>query len=794
MSKALSSYFPPSGGEAIVAIIQVGINNPAHFHFGYLTKVQAIELVSRNTISYDNQSNTNMPDGVEVITTDVNMHTHTVKVNFNNFTGEFFIQPETIPAGHEGRILLQDSTYVTCTKAQMDIKISNNELHPGTLYKITGVDIDLYGGTDIFLTALTTNTLSSEGYGVFYNPPYNQNVTGYKVWNSNSFEPDTSFVRLQIVNTIGEFQIGETINGGDSDSAVIEDITNNFILISGFVDSSNWSGGSITGVTSGATADVIGTWQYYSNLNIGDQVIWGGKIWYNITGDIGYDFDTYNLDNSNWICGQPVPINSVIDDSTYTFTGNKVNYFRIGIPSILLHSNGSQLATSISSTLYDSGTDTTTVYFNNSLNGTAFVSISIPNEVGYNSVIDKITYDYENDTIISRYELKGDNIVQFTYSDLDNFGNPINAFQWGNGYNLNTGTGIGKMVIYNSNDELINFTGDRILNNRIFNNSGIIEDNNNLTLGGQIKIQGGSPGNNKVLKSDGGGLATWQPAVDVTLTDPTNGDVIIYQSGILINSPSTGGGSGGFKYLELVTMAADSDLINGATTYNNANFISSYCRVYINGIRQPLGITDSITGTITFNTALSTDDVLEVEIYPLTSIDFITWYDIDFDLGHNLGVSNRIYEGLVDGLGVWYDNYGIATNYNIADSLNGVAKFQYVSGGEVAILGLDPSNTNNWFSSYDYGVYLASLGQIYVIVNGTAVDSGIAASVGDWLAIKRKDGVVTVEKSSDGENFITVYTFSATTTAQLYIHANINLSTGFGFFGKIAYPQFKNIN
>ena len=53
-------------------------------------------------------------------------------------------------------------------------------------YKITDADIDLYGGTEIYLTTNSQGLLNDVGEGKFYNPKYDQTTGGYKIWSSTS--------------------------------------------------------------------------------------------------------------------------------------------------------------------------------------------------------------------------------------------------------------------------------------------------------------------------------------------------------------------------------------------------------------------------------------------------------------------------------------------------------------------------------------------------------------------------------------------------------------------------------
>ena len=88
-----------------------------------------------------------------------------------------------IAAGSEWiNSFLVDHTYiVTLTQAQAVTIINNDGLIPGVYYNVIDAHPDLYGGTSIFLQALTTNKFTNEGYGLFYNPKYGT----YPVWNSS---------------------------------------------------------------------------------------------------------------------------------------------------------------------------------------------------------------------------------------------------------------------------------------------------------------------------------------------------------------------------------------------------------------------------------------------------------------------------------------------------------------------------------------------------------------------------------------------------------------------------------
>lgn len=127
---------------------------------------------------------------------------------------------------------------------------STSALKPGTLYRISGVhknrmltvgtlyDDGTNSGTTIYLTALTTSEFSTEGWGEFYNPRYDQTNYGtadgtgvylYNIWDGNN--PDVGLA---------------------------------------------------------------------PTYDIGRKVIWGGYVWENVTGAVGSANSVVDLDTDNW--------------------------------------------------------------------------------------------------------------------------------------------------------------------------------------------------------------------------------------------------------------------------------------------------------------------------------------------------------------------------------------------------------------------------------------------------------------------------------------------------------------
>jgi len=182
------------------------------------------------------------------------------------------------------------------TKAEIDVLISSNALVPGSTYIISGVDVPLYGGTTVILKAATTNELELAGHGIFYNPKYlNSQATpnnGYGIYNSYMFPTITNVVG-------GAFSNGDTITADNGATATFVAL-NVLIFLTG-----DWSLATTIDNGLGVTADITGA--VSPSYTIGQDAIWGGKHWTNLTGNVGSFVDKHTLDAVNW---QEVPFNS----------------------------------------------------------------------------------------------------------------------------------------------------------------------------------------------------------------------------------------------------------------------------------------------------------------------------------------------------------------------------------------------------------------------------------------------------------------------------------------------------
>ena len=250
------------------------------------------------------------------------------------------------------------------TREEIQTLVDTANLTPGAIYKITNAasrsfldtnSIGYYnwnngtysgggneiqdGGTTVILQATTDKTLSKRGIGLFYVPNYENPSfptlppdTNYKTWDK--------FHRIYLTNITGRFQNGEPIlltsmetsatatgylQGSCYNSGSNGAIT--FQLVNGdshfFDTADNLLGLIIDGENAGANAGFDGI-DYTSSYNPGDCVIYGGRVWQNLSGSIGYsdggwpDEELY-LNPEDW---ELVPF----DEVHYTIQAHTIEY------------------------------------------------------------------------------------------------------------------------------------------------------------------------------------------------------------------------------------------------------------------------------------------------------------------------------------------------------------------------------------------------------------------------------------------------------------------------------------
>ena len=95
-------------------------------------------------------------------------------------TGADGIQGITGATGIQGIQGPYGINMITKTLGDIYSDIANGILEKGAFYEIIDCDSNLYGGTTIYLHALSTSSLSDTGIGLFYNPKYE----GFAIWES----------------------------------------------------------------------------------------------------------------------------------------------------------------------------------------------------------------------------------------------------------------------------------------------------------------------------------------------------------------------------------------------------------------------------------------------------------------------------------------------------------------------------------------------------------------------------------------------------------------------------------
>jgi hypothetical protein len=252
---------------------------------------------------------------------------------------------------------LVNTTIVNIDVSNINNYIENNLFITGQAYRIVNVHPPLYGGTDVYLLALETNVLSHSGVGVFYHPTYDQTLADFGIWNNvNTWTstlltgrfPANALVTANngaVGNLFGDLTANKFIaTSGDFTTATsityttpnitTPNVTSSTTTIT--ANTANLQVGMVVSVVSGTGAFAPGTtisWivspsQFivsaapttpiapFAVINasatatisavtlktyaLASKVIWGGKYWLNLTGQVGTAPDCLNLDAVNW--------------------------------------------------------------------------------------------------------------------------------------------------------------------------------------------------------------------------------------------------------------------------------------------------------------------------------------------------------------------------------------------------------------------------------------------------------------------------------------------------------------
>jgi hypothetical protein len=236
------------------------------------------------------------------------------------------------------------------TREALDELISSASLTPGAFYKITGVASRSFyedrewsytgmgneiqdGGTTIILQAATDKTLSKKGIGLFYVPNYEnpevptaQPDNNYLVWDN------TSRFEFNPGNLSGYFDHDERVritSAYSSSYASLQANTGYDSLTLTMPDDSTFFSNPDNYPFIMSGSDTLTQLEITRSLetasyNSGDCVIWGGRVWQNLSGSVGYATGGWplaqlQLNEEDWTV---VPFN----ETNYTIVADLIEY------------------------------------------------------------------------------------------------------------------------------------------------------------------------------------------------------------------------------------------------------------------------------------------------------------------------------------------------------------------------------------------------------------------------------------------------------------------------------------
>lgn len=229
---------------------------------------------------------------------------------------------------------------VTLTISEMTSAMSGNTLVPGRHYLIKNVDEELYGGTDIILQSVSKNTFNYNGVGLFYNPKWNDpsNSTPesrYSIWDGtfcfyfNGLQGFFDHDEEVFCSSNGNSGVGYLrSNVGYNTLSIIPNSVEDELF---FKNNDNIPF-TVVGYNTEATANVTEN-VYKPNYSIGDKVIWGNKVWINLSGNTGNPVNSWPnsqllLNEEDWriIENNDTDYDLVCDEIFYNFNENKIIY------------------------------------------------------------------------------------------------------------------------------------------------------------------------------------------------------------------------------------------------------------------------------------------------------------------------------------------------------------------------------------------------------------------------------------------------------------------------------------
>jgi hypothetical protein len=393
------------------------------------------------------------------------------------------------------------SSGILITYEEIQTLISNNELSPGAIYKITGFNKNmpegglenpngalpetLYDdGTDsgvtIYMKALTTNTLLSSGWGEFYNPKYM--YTYNEAFNplTVSSRPYVTF-RDSYNNRVGNGILNDILNGRFNILHSLE--TDNYYLINFLSWTQNNNGGGFSYTRQLITPEMDEPIITFTKTDNGDEVdiIEEGilEITRGVNGVI-YNTTLESSANNNvspegteWSRNEMSKYNNTDGTGLYGIWDGD-NPDPLEVPEYTVDQVVFWGGYAWKNLIGNVGTAENVI----TLNSDDWEKLPYSNTTYYESVIDEVKVDWNNGIVIGRTNIENQITVEFNadqywwwmglYDDIQT--NPISVMGWGLYSKItpeqldNDFYGISNLRIINSNCETVNFKGAGVLN------------------------------------------------------------------------------------------------------------------------------------------------------------------------------------------------------------------------------------------------------------------------------------------------------------------------------------------
>lgn len=290
----------------------------------------------------------------------------------------------------------------------------------------------------------------------------------------------------------------------------------------------------------------------------------------------------------------------------------------------------------------------------------------------------------------------------------------------------------------------------------------------------------------------------WKNAAKIVLSSPQDIDGLRYKS----SNSTWVNYSLVQKRLQFQVDTTTNSPASGDSTITHAYFLGKHLRVYREGLMQTqddttegFELSDSVLTVhppwvsgerIIIETSDTTVwSELALQVPPTPPVDS-SWVNITIGTNVQLTNTDSVWSSTV-GAGSGWGNYGLS-GLKLPAGQDGGVRFKYTgSDGQYGLIGFRTSNTNGNYTTWDAGVGI--VGTTWATIeSGTPGFPGGAASVGDYIVLRRTGSTLKMQKSSDGgATYTDLYTFTFTSSADLYILINCSENQ------KLRFPRGLNI-